>query len=879
MLGTAAYSPIDLMRGVKSATVHIQNTLWYAAKGSEAEGDCLLQVHLHNGMGRQVEVAKWEGRQVVSLRPLVGDGALLYAATYSGEGRQVLLALHPLTGEKVWEMAFAGHGLGHVVMRDGVLTFAVGGRELVRFAPESRKVVWREQLPAMHHLTRFRVPLVTDTHIIAVQSLGGFMSKQQVLMAYSLDEAQHPTWQQSVSKKIGQPVADANNVYVTVGETLMAFGLRNGEPRWSYSVDSTPRAKTIPVVATDGQVLIGVKVGRGDAAQIALDLVQDGEHVGRFEMSAEFARDVPPLVVDEHVIVGDKQGRLTVLSLPDLEEVWSADLPTPISAPPTVVHDLLYVPTQGGKLHVLRWREQVWPTESADVLRERGDYEQAAVAYLIADEPNWVAAADCVLELEDAETGLRLVEAGILQGAALYGQKARLLVRQDQHALAIEAAEAAQDRHVLADVLAAVGRHGDSAEIYAELKAYQLAAEQYEAAKKPLMALSMYEALGDEESAERILKTLPRKRILNFPPEKQIRWLLSNGYRSPAADLLEQLWRERGDVAKLRQAVELRVKQRQYGRAGELYLQLKQPLQAAEMMQKQAELETNVEERFSAFVAAGDAFRAIKAWQRAQQCYARADAKIREAEMMAEQGLLVEAAELMQTEGHRQALALAGDYFELAARMTAYQYPAERRDNKRDPAIADLYQRAMDAYRLAGEVIKERESLKQIDYWLLRPRLEPVQVHLQEPLETNAYSELRFEVRNVGYAAALEATLEIHGTAQPERGHFEPFALRPNQSKQISVDIRPKQYAKSGEKLAFKLIFYCKTPHTNEVIQGITYEFRAQVERDVMGMAHNVQSVVYEIYQSGSNKGDRVEISRRGSLTTDAERKLLIAES
>jgi outer membrane protein assembly factor BamB len=237
----------------------------------------------------------WNNNDV--LRPVFGTPHLNAGRLYVGEGLHAdsncrLFCLNAATGEKIWEFKTAGHVESSPVVHGGRVYFGAGDDGLYCVTSDSGSLVWHHQ-----NLHIDATPLLHDG-VVYVGS-------------YRNDDNRHKDLR------------------------LLALDARTGIPVWNEITDLSSYSS--PTIHKDKVIF---SLGTGDVessgpspagAVVAVDR-ETGQQVWRTSLPDSVFGS--PLIVQDDVIVGCRDGRLISFSIRDGNKKWETGLGSPVLAGP-----------------------------------------------------------------------------------------------------------------------------------------------------------------------------------------------------------------------------------------------------------------------------------------------------------------------------------------------------------------------------------------------------------------------------------------------------------------------------------------------------------------------------------------------------------------
>jgi outer membrane protein assembly factor BamB len=241
--------------------------------------------------------AIWSWNNDGALRPVFGSPSLVAGRLFVGEGLHSdsnckLFCLDASTGKKVWEIKTAGHVESSPVVRDGMVYFGAGDDGLYCVSSDLGKLVWHYQ-----SLHIDATPLVHE----GVVYVGSYRAE---------DNLHHDL-------------------------RLIALDAKTGTLIWNEQTDLS--CYSCPTIEKDRVIF---SLGTGDVessgpspagAVVAIDK-ETGRQMWRTNLPDSVLGS--PLIVQNDVFVGCRDGRLVSLSILDGKFRWQTELGTPVLAAP-----------------------------------------------------------------------------------------------------------------------------------------------------------------------------------------------------------------------------------------------------------------------------------------------------------------------------------------------------------------------------------------------------------------------------------------------------------------------------------------------------------------------------------------------------------------
>lgn len=820
-LGQAVGEPLPLGRAVYGPPLTRGGKIWYAAPPTEkdAAGE-LLAIQQNGRLIQRFSLTDLAPEAGIPVALGLGDGGqhllvgLLDYALNQGGAAKSLLALDPVSGEVAWELPTQSRELGTPVVADGYACFAGVTQDAVYTLHLASRRLTHFSLKVD---SRFQ-PALTGGVIILIS--GSFIGPSYVLGLEA--RTGQELWRKEAARGFGQPVAAKGVVYMPWGRTIVAFDARSGEEIWQYGQlrPTSLGAATALLLAYDNWLLVPGGAGDPQKNGYALHALHapSGQRRWLFEVPRAGSGHhilVPPVILEDCAIVGERQGEVYALDLASGEMQWQASLPRRLAAPPLADGATLLLPSRDGFLYRLRWQPTMArPPLPPQVYADRHEWELAAAAHLLAETPDYRAAANCLLRAAQWARARQLFN---LAADPIGEAEALARLGRYEEAVAVYPADEISPQQK-AEWLIQAGRHGEAADLYASLakqleehestyqKAWQDAAETYERAKRPLKAMEAYKKAGDQEAVDRLADTLDLSLLDKAWGLAGWRILVDrykrSGHLAPAADLLE----ENEDWA---EAIALHRQAKNWGRVRELSRQLQDwggEAAACEKLAEQGGMDGTERSGQEWWLAAGQLYADHQQWPDAERCFTAARHYEWWAAALAAQGRLVEAAELLCAAESRN-YAAAADYFWQAAEAAVAQKQAWEVFN---PEAAALFEEAEKYYHWTGNTSRLLQARQEADRCRKRPRPLLGNAHIAAPFQQGSIAAVEIPLRNTGFAPAMQVQLFAYGLAlkRPRREDAfpvgDPVAVLPPQTEQILViNLEPQQHSSEETPIQF----------------------------------------------------------------------------
>ncbi len=285
---------------------------------------------------------------------LAFDGATLYVST----GRAQALALDPATGKPRWRASLESAARSAPTVAEGKLFIALLGEKLVALAADDGRKLWSYQstesttavlgLPAPAYADGLVVAGFGSGDLVALRGASG-----AVVWSDSLAAARGRNSVVDLSAIHGMPVIQNGQVYaVGLGAVMLALDLRSGRRLWERDVASneTPciAGDWIFLLSTDSQ-LAAIATIDGSVAWVTQ--LKPFENMEKHE-GPIFWRG--PTLVSDRLLVSSSNRLVQAVSPYTGKILGDQELSSPISVPPALANNTVYVITDDGQLVALR---------------------------------------------------------------------------------------------------------------------------------------------------------------------------------------------------------------------------------------------------------------------------------------------------------------------------------------------------------------------------------------------------------------------------------------------------------------------------------------------------------------------------------------------
>jgi outer membrane protein assembly factor BamB len=282
------------------------------------------------------------------------DGNSLYVAT----GRAQALALDPATGKPRWRQTLDSAARSAPTVAEGKLFIALLGERLVALAAEDGHRLWSYQsaetttsvlgLPAPAYADGLVVAGFGSGDLVALRGISG-----AVVWTDSLAAARGRNSVVDLSAIHGMPVIQNGQVYVVgLGAVMLALDLRSGRRLWERDIASNQT----PCVAGDWIFLLSA-----DSELAALATI-DGSiawvtQLQQFENMEKHQDPIfwrGPTLVSDRLLVSSSNRLIEAVSPYTGKILGDQELSSPVSVPPSLANNTVYVITDDGQLVALR---------------------------------------------------------------------------------------------------------------------------------------------------------------------------------------------------------------------------------------------------------------------------------------------------------------------------------------------------------------------------------------------------------------------------------------------------------------------------------------------------------------------------------------------
>jgi outer membrane protein assembly factor BamB len=285
---------------------------------------------------------------------LAFDGNTLYVST----GRAQALALDPGTGKPRWRQTLDSAARAAPSVGEGKLFIPLLGDRLVALAAEDGKRLWGYQATeATTAVLGLPAPAYADGLVVAGFGSGDLVALRgasgAVVWTDSLASARGRNSVADLSAVHGMPVIQNGQVFaVGLGGVMLALDLRSGRRLWERDVASneTPciAGDWIFTLSTDSQV---AAIAAIDGSVAWVTQLQPFENMEKHQ-DPIFWRG--PTLVSDRLLVSSSTRMVDAISPYTGKVLGDQKLSSPISVPPSLALNTVYIITDDGHLVALR---------------------------------------------------------------------------------------------------------------------------------------------------------------------------------------------------------------------------------------------------------------------------------------------------------------------------------------------------------------------------------------------------------------------------------------------------------------------------------------------------------------------------------------------
>ncbi len=707
------------------------------------------------------------------------------------QGEFILLSLQD--GKEVWRLPVEAASLSVPIIQDDIAYFTVNTGWLYAVDLAARRELWRRKIPTPWSWAP-AAPLLTPTGLFILpgrcEQVAAFDSKTGEFVWTFPAGGWFPH----------TPVWVDGLIYVRCWDRhLYCLEAETGREIWRYQA---PRDFSSDLWAGGEYLYLGVKDYQGGAesgprayALYTLDR-RTGERVGRYEVSGHIeARPVATngavfFATDDRNREIESRGTLYGLDVKEQQLLWPPYIVEHrFQSDLLLVDDLLIAGTRQGAIYALRWQKEEATIEAPQVYSQRGEWENAAVAY--AWQGKYTQAAEIYVKklAQPLRAGRLYLQAG------KYRRVVALLKTSEgaaEHTLAVETALAIPDLSQQAEALRDLGEHLAAAKAFAQAEAWLPAGECFEAAQAWAEARAVYVQANAWDRWKKLTGELELW-------DELAEGLLQRGEYAEAAEV----YGGRGQFLKAAQSYD------QAGLPAEAlaaYKRVNPELLTEAARQRLAELAETVGETDTAI----QAWQALKQWVKAAKLaeasgryepaltfYRQAGELMKAAELLVKMTRCTEAAELF-AQLHRWGHA-AGSLEQQVDQ--AIEQAGGVRNVRKDKQIETWLNQALAWFEEGANVAEEAAKVDAYNQNAERCRLKLRQIRGEPLLSWSVQAEgvllidegntLRYVVENVGWGAAEDLTLSIGGNYLRSKETKNLGTLKRNQKTEGLITIVP----------------------------------------------------------------------------------------
>ncbi len=282
------------------------------------------------------------------------DGGRLYATNGAGEAK----AINALTGEIIWQVHPAGPLRGSPTIAFGQVYVMTQDNQILALDSENGELLWNESgSTTQSGVFGVAAPAAGNGTVIAGYSSGELNAYRyengRTLWADALARTNISTTVSSLTDIDADPIIDSGRVYALgQGGRMAAYELVTGQRIWELNLSgiSTPAiAGEWIFTLTDDARLLAIARSTGRVRWISqLQQFRDEED-----------REGPifwtgPVLAGGNLWVASSRGEVWKVSIGEGSAEMFADIDQPVSLPPIVADDHLYVLDDSGTIHA--WR-------------------------------------------------------------------------------------------------------------------------------------------------------------------------------------------------------------------------------------------------------------------------------------------------------------------------------------------------------------------------------------------------------------------------------------------------------------------------------------------------------------------------------------------
>lgn len=299
--------------------------------------------------GEQTWVLPDEYRSITDAGFAIADDGVLYTPVFTDEGVKIA-AVSIESQEQKWisETIWSGR-ISQLFMQPALIDsnlYLTTQETLFSISCETGEVNW--QVESNRDERWYGPPAIGESHIYLVET-------SSTLYALGVDRGVEQ-WERNLRDLRGyeyyyyNPIVTQGVCYVTTNLGPIAYDAADGSVLWTQD---SPGRPVSPPAAAEGIIVVGIDASETDAPTGLYAYDQfSGQEIWRFETGDIVG--AKPTIADSHVYVPTSDHYLYCLQLADGEEQWSIGFRSPLTNPPIVSDNWVFVNTEGGELFGLR---------------------------------------------------------------------------------------------------------------------------------------------------------------------------------------------------------------------------------------------------------------------------------------------------------------------------------------------------------------------------------------------------------------------------------------------------------------------------------------------------------------------------------------------
>ena len=351
-LGLAWFADMDTARGQEATPLVMDGKLYLTTAWSKVKAfDATTGAKLWENGG---------GDMTKDQAPSAFGGGASYEAgrLYATNGVGEVKALNADTGEVLWKVKPAGPLRGSPTIAFGQLFVMTQDNQLISLKTEDGSLVWDESgSNTQSGVFGVAAPAAGQGTVIAGYSSGELSAYRyengRTLWSDALARTNISTTVGSITDIDADPIIDSGRVYALgQGGRMAAYELVTGQRIWELNLAgvSTPAiAGEWIFTLTDDARLLAIARGSGRVRWIS--------DLGQWR-NAEKKKDpifwTGPILAGNKLWVANSEGQIHRVSVEDGTATLFQTLKDPISQPPIVANNTLYVLDEGGTIHAFR---------------------------------------------------------------------------------------------------------------------------------------------------------------------------------------------------------------------------------------------------------------------------------------------------------------------------------------------------------------------------------------------------------------------------------------------------------------------------------------------------------------------------------------------